>query len=206
MTGIPGTATTRSSDQRASRVAASPFMWAWFHSDSKASSIAVVESVFARLTMDTMHNTKLTKTCVVRGTIILLIVNSCSAENNESAIRRHGPRDSEESSGPPRLAVYLTPESCDDHPDDCATGCAQSYDGPVRFRDDRIWNAKQQAEDQSYEPTGPREPGGTDYKADPESGNECSRECGLFIRERHRKHDSDIPNFENKRTTCPETK
>jgi hypothetical protein len=78
--------------------------------------------------------------------------------------------------------VYLTPESCDDHPDDCATHCAQSYDGPVRFRDDRIWNAKQQAEDQSYEPTGPREPGGTDYKADPESGNECSRECGRFIR------------------------
>src|ERR1700756_340751 len=46
-------------------------------------------------------------------------------------------------SGPHRLAVYLTPESCDDHPDDCATDCAQSYDGPVRFRDDRIWNAKQ---------------------------------------------------------------
>jgi hypothetical protein len=36
--------------------------------------------------MDTVHNTKLTKTCMVRGTIILLIVNSCSAENNDSAI------------------------------------------------------------------------------------------------------------------------
>jgi hypothetical protein len=59
---------------------------AWFHSDSMASSIAIVESVFARLTMDTVHNTKLTKTCMVRGTIILLIVNSCSAENNDSAI------------------------------------------------------------------------------------------------------------------------
>src|ERR1700757_4043856 len=75
---------------------------------------------------------------------------------------------------------------------------------PYASRDDRIWNAKQQAEDQSYEPTGPREPGGTDYKADPESGNECSRECGLFIRERHRKHDSDIRNSENQATNCPE--